>query len=256
MMSDVVAQVVEGCEPVSHRGVSDVGVLVVHGFTGSPASMRSVSDAMIAAGHHVEAPRLPGHGTSVDDLTTRRWADWYGAAEAALDALQERVERTVVVGQSMGGSLALALALAHPELAGVACINPATRRPGDDVIELIDDLLEDGFEIAPGEGSDIADPDAVDISYDGTPLRPVRSLFFDGLAVISDRFGELEMPLRLFTSRQDHVVDPADSEHLAATWGGPVEHTWLERSYHVATVDYDRSVVASGIVDFIAEVTA
>jgi carboxylesterase len=255
-MSDAVAQVIDGCDSVSHHGTTDVGVLVVHGFTGSPYSMRSVSDAIIAAGHHVEAPRLPGHGTSVDDLMTRQWADWYGAADAALTALTDRVERTVVVGQSMGGSLALALALDHPELAGVACINPATRRPGDEIIEMIDDLLEDGFEVAPGEGSDIADPDAVDISYDGTPLRPVRSLFFDGLSAISDRFGDASMPLRLFTSRQDHVVTPADSEHLADRWGGRVEHTWLERSYHVATVDYDRTVVADGVVAFVAEVTS
>ena len=48
------------------------------------------------------------------------------------------------------------------------------------------------------------------------------------------------MPLLLFTSRQDHVVDPADSEYLAAHYGGPVDHRWLERSYHVATQDYDR----------------
>ena len=73
---------------------------------------------------------------------------------------------------------------------------------------------------------------------------------------ITDRFGELTVPLRLFTSRQDHVVPPSDSEHLATTWGGPVLHTWLERSYHVATLDFDRDTVIDGTVDFVRSVEA
>jgi len=105
--------------------------------------------------------------------------------------------------------------------------------------------------VAPGGDSDIADPDSYDISYDGTPLAPIRSLAIDGVAPISDRFGELTVPLRLFSSRVDHVVDPADGDHLAVTWGGPVERTWLERSFHVATRDFDRDVVEQGVVDFV-----
>ena len=116
---------------------------------------------------------------------------------------------------------------------------------------MLDDFLDDGIEIVPGEGSDIADPDVVDIAYAGTPLAPLMSLLLDGVAPITDRFGELTMPLRLFTSRNDHVVDPADSEHLAAHYGGPVEHTWLERSYHVATRDYDRDLIVAEIVAFV-----
>ena len=103
--------------------------------------------------------------------------------------------------------------------------------------------------MVPGEGSDIADPDGFDISYDGTPLAAVRSLLVEGVAPIEARFGALRMPLRLFTSRVDHVVDPADSEHLAATWGGDVDHVWLEQSFHVATRDLDRSIVEAGTVE-------
>ena len=105
-------------------------------------------------------------------------------------------------------------------------------------------------------GSDIADPESADIAYGGTPLRPLRSLVHDGLVPITDRFGELAMPLRLFTSRQDHVVPPSDSEHLVQHWAGPVEHTWLERSYHVATLDYERDVVVRGAVEFVERVTS
>ncbi len=231
-----------------------MGVLVVHGFTGTPASMRGVSEAMIASGFHVELPRLPGHGTTVEDMLTTNWADWSAEVERAHGALRRRAETVVVVGQSMGATLALWAALARPEVAGIVCINPATRSRDADTMAMLDDFIEDGILVVPGEGSDIADPESHDIAYDGTPLQPLRSLVHDGITPITDRFGELTMPLRLFTSRQDHVVEPADSEHLAATYGGSVEHSWLERSYHVATRDYDRDFVADESAAFVKRI--
>ena len=105
-----------------------------------------------------------------------------------------------------------------------------------------------------GEGSDIADPDSSDVAYAGTPIKPLQSLLLEGVAPIADRYGEIAVPLRLFTSRHDHVVDPADSEYLAATYAGPVEHTWLERSYHVATRDYDRDLIVAESLAFVSRV--
>lgn len=244
--------VLEGCESWSAHGTTHIGVAVVHGFTGSPASVRNVAEAMAAAGHHVEVPRLPGHGTTIDDMLSSEWEHWAEAVRDAYDALAERAERVVLVGQSMGGTLALRMAFERPGTLGLVCINPVARMRGAEVIEMIDDYVEDGILVVPGEGSDIADPAGSDISYAGTPLPQLRSLLVDGVRPITDRFGELTMPLRLFTSRQDHVVEPADSEYLAATWGGPVEHTWLERSYHVATRDYDRDLVIAESVAFVA----
>jgi carboxylesterase len=250
------APVLPGCEPLSHASDAGVGVLVVHGFTGSPFSVRGVAEALIAARYDVELPRLPGHGTTVDDMVTTRWSDWSSEVAAARARLARRVDHVVLVGQSMGATLVLASALDDCSVAGVVCVNPLTRPRAPEEIEMIDDLLDDGFAVAPGSGSDIADPESHDVAYDGTPLAPIRSLVIDGVAPVSDRFGELTMPLRLFSSRVDHVVDPGDGDHLAATWGGPVERTWLERSYHVATRDYDRGVVEAGAVDFVRMVTA
>lgn len=210
--------------------------------------------ALVDGGVDVEVPRLPGHGTNVDDMLSTRWHDWYAEVEASIDHLRHRVDHFVIVGQSMGATLGLAAAFARPAVSGIACINPLTRPRTAEEIEMIDDLLDDDFTVAPGSGSDIADPDSYDISYDGTPLAPIKSLLVEGVVAIADRFGELTMPLRLFTSRHDHVVDPADSEHLANTWGGPVEHTWLERSFHVATRDFDRDVVEQGVVEFVRKV--
>jgi carboxylesterase len=125
-----------------------------------------------------------------------------------------------------------------------------------EVVEMISEMVADGTEIAPAIGGDIADPDAVEIAYDGVPLRAFLSLMNDGLNPMTDRFGELTMPLLLITSRQDHVVEPANSDHLAATFGGDVEHVWLERSYHVATQDYDADDINRRAGEFVARVTA
>ena len=218
--------------------------------------MRGVADAMIAAGHDLELPRLPGHGTTLEDMLDTGWADWYGETERVVRDLSARVDRVVLVGQSAGGTLALAAALESPDIAGVVCINPATCARDDATMAMVDEFIDDGLEVVPGEGSDIADPESSDIAYDGTPLRPLRSLVRDGIRPITGRFGELTMPLRLFTSRQDHVVPPTDSEHLAREWGGVVDQTWLERSFHVATLDFERDVVVAGAVDFVGRVAS
>jgi carboxylesterase len=243
--------VLPGCEPWSHVGPGGTGALVVHGFTGAPASVRNVAEALARAGHHVELPRLPGHGTHIDDMVATTWHDWLGEVLAAHDRLAERADRIVLVGQSMGASLVLRAARLRPTtVAGLVCINPLVRGRGDDVIEMIDDYLDDGIDVAPGEGSDIADPESSDVSYAGTPLAPLRSLLVDGVTAVADSLDGLTVPLRLLTSRQDHVVDPADSEHLVTAYGGTVHHTWLERSYHVATRDFDRDLVIAETVAF------
>jgi carboxylesterase len=247
--------VLAGAEPWSHVGSGQSGVLTLHGFTGNPSSMRGLAEAMGAAGHHVELPRLPGHGTSVDDMIPTRWGDWTGEASAAYERLAARADSVVVAGLSMGGSLALWTALQHPEVAGIICVNPATTPQLPEVLAMLQEMVAEGHELMPGIGSDIADPDAVELAYDETPLQPLLSLIDDGLTPMSDRYRELKMPLRLFTSRHDHVVEPSNSEHLAGTYGGEVEHTWLDRSYHVATQDYDRDVIISESVRFVDRVT-
>jgi carboxylesterase len=248
------ADVIAGCEAWSHVAGSSVGVLVVHGFTGTPASVRGIAEAMAVAGYDVELPRLPGHGTSIEDMLTTAWDAWSGEVSRAVERLTSRVSHVVAVGQSMGGTLVLRAALDHPGIGALVCINPPTRVRDAETMAMLDDLLEDGISVAPGDGSDIADPDAYDVAYAGTPIAPLKSLFLDGVAPIADRYGEITVPLRLFTSRNDHVVDPADSEYLVAAYGGPVEHTWLERSYHVATRDYDRDLIVAESSAFVASV--
>ncbi|WP_420451120.1 alpha/beta hydrolase [Ilumatobacter sp.] len=256
-MTDV--EIIEGCEPFSHRGDRPIGVLVVHGFTGNPSSMTHQARAFAAAGFHVEQPRLPGHGTSLADMMTTDWSDWSGEAAAAYDRLASRVERVVACGLSMGGTLTLWTGLERrgdPTLAGLICVNPATLPQADDVVAMLEEMRDEGTDVMPGIGSDIADPDQTEIAYDGTPIRQLLSLVDDGIRPITDRFDEIEVPLLLFTSRDDHVVPPESSAHLAATHGGDVEVVDLERSYHVATQDLDRDLIVERSIAFVERATA
>lgn len=236
------------------------GALVLHGFTGNPSSVRGLAEAFAGAGLHVELPRLPGHGTTVADMLTTGWADWSNAVARSLDELAQRTDRVVVAGLSMGGALALWLALSQtPDVGvgvvrGLVLVNPLTMAQPPEVRAMLDEFVADGMEIVPGIGSDIAEPGVVELSYDGTPLRQLISLLDDGMAPITERYGELTVPLLLFTSRQDHVVEPTQSEHLAATCGGTVDHRWLERSFHVATRDYEADDIIAGALAFARQV--
>ncbi|MEY4365161.1 MAG: hypothetical protein RLZZ305_505 [Actinomycetota bacterium] len=250
------APTIPGAEPFSHKGDGDVGALVLHGFTGNPGSMRELANACAAAGFHVELPQLAGHGTAVEDMIPTRWSDWTASVESAYSALSARASRIVVLGLSMGGSLTLWTGLQHPEVRGLVCVNPAVQPAPPEMLEGLKALIDSGQEVMDGIGSDIADPNAHETAYPGTPLAPAHSFMKDGLTPMAPRLGELKMPLLLFTSVQDHVVNPADSEFLAANYGGTVERVMLERSYHVATQDYDKGTIFSGSVDFVRRVTA
>lgn len=253
-------EVLPGAEAWDHRAPDTdsgtaPGFLALHGFTGNPSSMRGFAEAMAGAGFHVELPRLPGHGTTLDDMMTTSWPDWTAEVERAYQRLADRTGRIVVGGLSMGGSLTLWTGLEHPDVDGLVCVNPATQPQAPEIRAMVDDALASGTEVMPAIGSDIADPDSHEIAYEGTPLRPLISLV-DNLTPLGDRYGELSMPLLLFTSSQDHVVEPSQSEYLAAKYGGDVEHRWLERSYHVATQDFDRDLIFTMSVDFARRVTS
>ena len=249
------SQVMEGAEAWSHVGTLDAGVVVVHGFTGNPGSMRGLAEACAAAGFHVEMPRLAGHGTCVDDMLPTTWDDWCRDADAAYSRMASRTKNVVVMGLSMGGSLTLWLADKHPDTRGIVCVNPATLPLAKEMLDAIQGILDGGTEVIPGIGSDIADPDVTENAYPGTPVRPLLSFMHDGLVPLSTLYPDVRVPLLLYTSINDHVVDPAQSDALVAAYGGTVEHVKLERSFHVATQDFDKATIFAGSVAFARSVT-
>ena len=225
------------------------GALLLHGLTGSTQSVAGLAAALEAAGFAVEAPMLPGHGTTPEDLAGCGWADWVAAAEEAYGRVAAGVAGVVVGGLSMGGALAAGVAAAHPEVAGLAVVNPLVDPPADSFRELLGQLLAAGERFLPGIGSDIADPDAHEVAYDRLPVAALLSMS-EGLVHLRPRLADVRCPVLILTSRHDHVVPTVSSDVLNEAVAGPVERVWLERSHHVATLDLDRDELERRIVEF------
>jgi carboxylesterase len=241
--------VTSGCEPFAASG-GDLGVLVLHGFTGCPYSMRGIADALANRGYSVELPLLPGHGTSVDDLVPMRWADWSAAAAAAYDELAGRSRRVAAVGLSMGGGLAAWLAEERPELAALVLVNPLVKPIATELRDGVTDLLAAGVVTIDGVANDIAKPGADEFGYAAVPIEAAASLM-DGLEGVAVALGAITCPTLVLTSRQDHVVSTDNSELVVASASGPVEQVWLERSFHVATLDFDAELIESETCRFL-----
>ncbi|MBV8385669.1 MAG: alpha/beta fold hydrolase [Acidimicrobiia bacterium] len=246
--------VLAGAEPFSAPG-GPHGALVLHGFTGCPQSMRGLAQAFAAGGFAVELPRLPGHGTAIEDMLETSWDDWSAAAEAAYADLAACVDKVVVGGLSMGGTLTLWLAERHPEIAGIVLVNAAAEPPADSFNEMLQGILDSGNPTMPAVGNDIAEPGVTEMAYSETPVAPLLSMF-DAVAEIAAGLGTIECPVLLMTSPQDHVVPPSSSDLIAERVAGPLERVTLERSYHVATLDYDKDEINRRAVEFAKKVTA
>jgi len=245
--------VLPGCEPFSFAGGSR-GVLVLHGFTGNPSSMRPLAQRFAEAGFSVDLPRLPGHGTSVEDAITTRWTDWSGAALAAFDSLAERSAKVAVVGLSMGGALTAYVAEQRPDVAACVFINPLLKPQPPEVLALIDDAVAGGMTVF-DKGSDPAvKKEGVDENaYTEWPLPALQSLM-DNLPVVNAALATISAPSLVLTSREDHTVPSDNSLDLVAALRGPVEHLWLENSDHVATIDNDQELLEATTLSFVERI--
>jgi carboxylesterase len=248
----VVAPVIPGAEPFRQDG-DGRGVLVLHGFTGNPQSMRPLALALAEEGCTVELPLLPGHGTAIEDMIPTRWSDYVAAAQRSYAELSGRTDAVAVVALSMGGTLACHLAEHHGEIVGMVLINPFVDPPAESFREVLQGILDSGTEVAPGVGSDIAKEGSTELAYLGSPVAAALSLFA-GIDEVAAHLGEIRCPVLLLSSRQDHVVPSSSGDVLVERVSGPVERVWLERSYHVATLDYDAELVVARTVEFVRDV--
>ncbi|MFI5528084.1 alpha/beta hydrolase [Kitasatospora sp. NPDC051853] len=242
-----------GAEPF-HREGGPVGVLFVHGFTGSPQSMRPWAEEFAAAGYTVSLPLLPGHGTRWQDMQVTRWEDWYAEVDRAFRELAATCERVFVCALSMGGALALRLAARHGSaLAGLVLVNPSVRsdNPASVLLPVIRHLVPS----LPGVANDIAKPGAHELGYDRTPLHAAWSLARLWRTVQAE-LPDVRQPVLLLHSPQDHVVSPANSELvLARISSTDVTELLCERSYHVATLDHDAGLIVESSLDFVRRLT-
>jgi carboxylesterase len=230
-----------GAEPFARPGDgpdAGTGVLLLHGFTGNPSSMRPWGEHLSAEGFAVRAPLLPGHGTSWQDCNTHTEQEWVQAVDDALDDLAADCDRVVVAGLSMGGTLAIRTAERRPaDVAGLVLVNPAllTQRLDAKLLPLLARLTPSWAPI----GNDIKKPGVQELAYPKLPTRAMLSL----RRLWAQTRAELEAvtaPLLVFRSREDHVVEPASVALLLSRASSTdVTEVVLEDSYHVATLDND-----------------
>ena len=229
--------VLPGAEPFRHEG-GEVGVLLCHGFTGSPQSLRPWADHLAERGLTVSLPLLPGHGTRWQDMAVTGWQDWYAEVDRELRELRDRCGQVFVFGLSMGGALALRLAAKHGDaVAGLVLVNPANKVHGISAHAL--PLVRHVVRTTKGLANDIALEGSDEIGYDRVPLHSAHSLR-NFLRLVDAELPQVTQPLLLLHSTQDHVVPPADSARiLSRVSSRDVEEILLEQSYHVATLDHD-----------------
>ncbi|MCW2777592.1 MAG: putative esterase/lipase [Frankiales bacterium] len=243
--------VLPGAEPFDLPG-GPVGVVLCHGFTGTPQSMRPWGEHLAAAGLTVAGPRLPGHGTRWQDMNRTRFADWYGELERTFDGLRARCDTVFAMGLSMGGTLTLRLAEERgDQLAGLVLVNASLASERNDV-KLVP-LLSRVLSSMPGIASDVKKPGVTELAYDRVPLAAMASLT-RAWPVVRRDLSRISCPVLVYRSREDHVVEPVSGRLLLeGLAGGRVEERVLEDSYHVATLDNDAPAIFAGSLAFVEQ---
>jgi carboxylesterase len=243
-----------GAEPYRHDG-GETGVLLCHGFTGSPQSLRPWGEYLAERGLSASVPLLPGHGTRWQDMQLTGWQDWYAEVDREFLAMSERCARVFVGGLSMGGALALRLAQKHgAAVSGLVLVNPSVK--ADSVSLKAVPVIRHFVPSVAGIASDIAMERGDELGYERTPLHAVHSLskFW---RIVRAGLPQVTQPLLLLHSRVDHVVHPSNSAVvLGKVSSTDVTERVLERSYHVATLDHDAEQIFAESYDFVRRLSA
>ena len=225
-------------------------MLLCHGFTGTPASLRPWAEYLAAAGLTVSLPRLPGHGTTWQEMARTRWEDWYAEVDRAFEELRGQASEVFVMGLSLGGCLALRLAeLRGTAVSGLVLVNPSIT--ADTKLFLLAPALKFVLPSLKGIGSDIKKEGAHELAYDRVPVRAASTL--PALwRLTKQRLGDVTQPVLAYHSTDDHVVGPASMAILrAALPAGQLTVRECRNSYHVATLDNDADVIFAGSLEFV-----
>ncbi len=232
-----------------------IGILFVHGFTGSPASMRPWAEFFAARGYSVRVPRLPGHGTRWQDLNTINWQQWPARVVEELDELHKSCEQVFIFGLSMGGGTSLYVGAHHADkIAGIVLVNPMIHIPGIAVkfAPIISRLTASLSSV----GDDIKRPNISEYGYDALPTKGVVQLA-KLLKSSRSTLKFVKAPLLLFHSKDDHVLAVSNTEIVMDEVGSlRKQRTELLNSYHVAILDYDADQIFENSLLFVQEITA
>jgi carboxylesterase len=227
-----------------------VGVLLVHGFTGSPASMRPWGEFLHSKGYSVRVPLLPGHGTQPEDLNKVKWQEWPAKVEFELSELRKTCDVIFLVGLSMGGGTVLNVAASiNNEIAGLILVNPMIHVKGVPV-ELAF-FLSRFQKMRSSVGDDIKRPGITEWGYDALPTRGIHQLL-KMLRITRSNLGKITVPVQLFHSVDDHTLPVTNTEIILSEIGSSNKsRIELVNSYHVATMDYDQELIFQNSLTFI-----
>jgi carboxylesterase len=230
-------------------------LFLVHGFTGSPYSLRPLGEMLARRGFAVEVPRLPGHGTTWREMLPTRYDHWRAAVHATAKRLKERHDHVVLVGLSMGGTLSLDVASGtDARVSGVVTIN-AQILDREGIVVKLGPYIEKVLPIVPAAlagmtVNDIAKPGMVEEAYPLVPTAAGNSLL-RALPRVRTQLANVPCPVLVIYSRNDHTVPPANSKALLELIKAPrLDQLVLERSYHVATLDYDQELIEERVTAF------
>jgi carboxylesterase len=242
-------EVMAGAEAFYAEG-NRIGVLTIHGYTGSPQSMRYLAEGLAQAEYTVALPRLSGHGTTPADMATTTASDWIADLHTAIDWLKERCDTLFVTGLSMGGTLTLYLAAQYPGLfKGIIPINAVIFINNPAYASLA--YMKDGPIEAIGISGDIKAPGVAELCYPVVVVPTIKELSAL-MKVTEEILPYVTCPALIITSREDHVVPPANGEYIFNRIASQEKRIlWLEESYHVATLDNDKERILQESIAFI-----
>jgi len=229
---------------------ADIGIIFVHGFTGSPASMRPWAAYFEDRGYTVSVPRLPGHATQWQDLNKVKWQEWPARVQVEVDNLKKSCKKVFLFGLSMGGATTLHVA-ENNELAGICLVNPMIHIPGNLIkVAPFLALIQAG---RASVGDDIKKPATTEWGYDVLPTKGVVQLQ-KMLKVTRANLGKVKCPTLLFHSVDDHVLPISNSNiimsEIDSISGQRIE---LTNSYHVATLDLDAPLIFANSLAHVEE---
>jgi carboxylesterase len=236
-----------GAEPFRFDAGS-TGALLLHGFTGSPASLRPLGESLAAAGVTVVGPLLPGHGTTDwNDLTEGTLDLWTAEADEGLDDLAS-CDSVTVVALSMGAGLALDLAARNAErVRGLVLVNPYVRDPRLALAPVTRLFLRS----VKGVGNDIKRPGQDEVCSERIPVRTLTQVHRLHMRA-AQQLPSVSQPLLLMRSDDDHTVDASSAKLIMERAGSAQkELVRLTNSYHVATLDYDADVITERTLAFV-----
>ena len=227
-----------------------VGVLLVHGFTGSPASMRPWGEFLHSKGYSVRVPLLPGHGTHPENLNKVKWQEWPAKVEFELSELRKSCDVIFLIGLSMGGGTVLNVAASNNDsIDGLILVNPMIHVKGVPV-ELAF-FLSRLQKMRTSVGDDIKRPGVTEWGYDALPTRGVYQLL-KMLRITRRNLPNITIPVQLFHSVEDHTLPVTNTEIILSEIGS-INKSRIElvNSYHVATMDYDQELIFQNSLTFI-----